>query len=174
MDLTSPLMTIHGISVNYRPDLFVMQSEGGMLLIVDADGKTPHKGVQRVVPLAQDAESIKEKARAHFAKVKRDPAVTEEKRIKRLEKSQRNEALRAAAHARRVEAVRDIVKGFDPMYDITLGQCASQIAKRTGDTRLAAYYWLVKENKKAESDLDPYLAAKGTGWATIQRQRGGK
>lgn len=151
LDLTKEMMTVNGIPVKHRPDLIVFEGAAGSIIVVDRAGVTTKAKVQRVVPKAANALELQQAAAKRSAAHGNTPeqvAAREAARLARKAAVEQKEIVREAREKDRLSGLKKVMGRLPTGHQLTFSQAATQIAKRSGDSQTAVFWWLVDISKK--------------------------
>lgn len=159
IDFTQPLMTSNGYPVTLRPDLFVVEGATGRCSVVDKYGRTTVNQVRRVFYATEDAAVIRAAAEEKF---RGDPEEKEKARQERKKRNAAREKARLAVERDRLAALKQVMGRLLVGYQLDPGKAASQIAKRTGESRAQVFWWLIRiSQRQPEHPARAYMADAG-------------
>ena len=165
LDFSKPLMSSTGLPVFVRPDLFVVEGTTGRHSVVDKYGRTTVNQIRRVFYTTEDAATIRAAAAEKF---KGDPEEKEKARQERKKRNAAREKAKAAVEKDRMAALQHVMGRLEKGYQLDTGKAASQIARRTGESRSQVFWWLIRITKsQPEHPARAYMADAGTSYMVL-------
>lgn len=169
LDFSQPLMTANGYVLKHRPDLFVVESETGRHSVLDRYGRTTVNQIRRAFPAGTDREERQEAAMQKYQgmTIAEWRLVKEEKRLAKKKANEEKARIAEAVEGDRMKALVKVLARLPNGMELGFNKAASQIAKLTGDTRAAAFWWLIRAAKNPGHPARAYLMDADTDYAAL-------